>query len=235
MDETPALAVVLDLDGTIVDTASDLAAALNFALAEEGLDVLGIDAVRGMIGDGTRALLERGLAAHARPVSPERFEELHDRLSEHYIAHIADGSVLYPEVAATLRRLSSGGARLSVCTNKPERMARAILVELGLSELMASLCGGDTCLTRKPDPEPLRTAIIRAGGDVRRAVMVGDSVNDVKTARALGIPVILVDYGYTDIPASELGADAVVSRFSEIESVIKDMELVDSTETRTSR
>jgi phosphoglycolate phosphatase len=215
----PDFTLVFDLDGTLADTAADLAAALNAALAAEGLPAQDLAAVRGMIGDGTLALLQRGIAASGGEVPPTRMHELHERLLDYYAEHVVDSSVLYADVAATLARLAGAGFRLSVCTNKPEALARAIVDRLEVATLFASLCGGDTCRARKPDPEPLREAILRAGGTPERALMVGDSANDVRTARAAGVPVVLVDYGYTDIPARELGADRVVGAFAAIEPV----------------
>ncbi len=217
--------LVFDLDGTLVDTAPDLVSALNVALRLEDLHPLTPAAARNMIGNGTRVLLERGLEAHARTVSPERFEALHEALLAHYTAHIADESRPFESVEDTVQAFREAGARLAVCTNKQERLSTLLLRELNLLDAFSAVCGGDTLPVRKPDGRHLSGTIAHAGGSIERAVMVGDSINDLKVARAAGVPVILVDFGYTEIPAQDLGADAVISRFADLHTTLRRLNL----------
>jgi phosphoglycolate phosphatase len=219
------LTLVFDLDGTLVDTAPDLVSALNVALRLENLHPLSLAAATNMIGNGTRVLLERGLDARARTVSAERFETLHDALLAHYTAHIADESRPYEGVEDTVQDFRDAGARLAVCTNKQERLSTLLLREINLLHAFDAVCGGDTLPVRKPDGRHLSGTIARAGGRVERAVMIGDSINDLKVARAAGVPVILVDFGYTEIPARDLGADTVISRFSDLRPALQRLNL----------
>jgi phosphoglycolate phosphatase len=202
--------VVFDLDGTVADTAPDLAAALNRTLAALGRPQVPPDSVRSLIGHGARALLRRGLAA-----SGDAPEELVERgypiLLDFYSAHICDGTRPYPGIEAALDRLRREGAAVALCTNKPERLALRLVEALGWSGRFRAVVGGDTLARRKPDPAPLLEAIARAGGG--RAVLVGDSIVDAETARAAGIPFVAVSFGFSDRPVEALGADAVIDGF----------------------
>lgn len=214
------LTVVFDLDGTLVETAPDLLDALTVALAEEGAPPLPYDQGRGLIGAGARALVERGLAAADRKVTKARVDQLHAKFLEHYSAHIADKSAPYPGCLAALDRLKADGARLAVCTNKVEGLARQLLDALGLTDRFDAIVGGDTFSTSKPAAEPLLGAIARAGGDPTRAVMVGDSSTDVDAAKAAKIPVVVATFGYTEIAARDLGGDALFDHFDHLDAAI---------------
>ena len=208
--------VVFDLDGTLVDSAPDLVDALNVVLARIGLSSIAYGEARNMVGGGARKMIERGLAAEGRCVAPAELDRLVVDFIGHYALHIADRSRPVAGAADALDRLAQGGCRLAVCTNKLEWLARRLLDALALSQLFVAICGPDTFGLQKPDPDFLRSTILRAGGAPEQAVMVGDSISDVSMGRAAGIPVVAVDYGYTDTPAAELGADRVISRLADL-------------------
>ncbi|MCX7931299.1 MAG: HAD-IA family hydrolase [Rhodovarius sp.] len=181
---------VFDLDGTLVHSAPDLAAALNRRLAAAGLPPLTVAEVQPMIGDGARRLLERGFAARGAKVPP-------DALAAFLADPALEGGPLtapFPGMAELLERLAAEGWRLAVCTNKPEGPARALLGRLGLARHLRAIGGGDSFAVRKPDPAHLLLTIGAAGGG--RAVMVGDHQNDMLAARGAGIPAIFVGWGY---------------------------------------
>lgn len=205
--------LVLDLDGTLVDTAPDLLATLNVILVREGYPPIGLEQVRTMIGAGAKALLQRGLAAAGDEVSAARLEALFADFLDYYLAHVADESRLFPGAAEALDRFTEAGWRLAICTNKLEGLSRALLQALGVESRFAAICGGDTFAHRKPDPRHLSMTIAQAGGDAACAVMVGDSLTDIATAKAARIPVIAVPFGYTDVPVDQLDPDTVVDHF----------------------
>jgi phosphoglycolate phosphatase len=213
--------LVLDLDGTLADTAPDLGATLKFVLAEEGLAPIRLDDIRSMIGAGARALLERGLAANGETPPSARIDALYDRFLSHYTAHIAHETRLFPGAEAALERFLRDGWRLAVCTNKLESLSLALMRALGIAERFSAVCGGDTFRFKKPDPRHLTATIARAGGDPATAVMVGDSGTDIATARAAGVPVIAVDFGYTEIPVARLQPDVVISHFDELYEAVR--------------
>jgi phosphoglycolate phosphatase len=212
--------LVFDLDGTLVDTAPDLVGGLNVAMALEGLDPISVQEVRRIVGGGVRVMLARGLEERGHTVPKSRFEELAAAFLAHYEIHIADESRPYPDVAQVLDRLAAAGNTLAVCTNKPEKLSLLLLEALGLRSRFAAICGADTFPVRKPDPLHLIGTIERAGGDVTRAVMIGDSRADRDVARNAKVPCVLLDYGYTDVPAKELGAEAVVSHFKDVPEAV---------------
>ena len=221
-----AITLVFDLDGTLADTAPDLMAALNFVLTREGVAPLPVEAARRLLGAGGRALIQRGFAEAGRKIDADTLERLFVDFLAHYNAHIADGTALYPGVAAALDRFAAAGWRLAVCTNKMEKSSKLLLGKLGVRDRFAFVCGQDTFGVGKPDPKPFVETVRAAGGDLAHAVMVGDSKTDIAIARAAGAPVICVDYGYTDVPVAELGPDRVVSRFDAVFDAV--VELVDA-------
>lgn len=205
--------VAFDLDGTLADTAADLAAALNHALAAIGRDRVPAESVRGLIGHGGRALLRQGLAATGA-ASEALVEENYPVLLDYYSRHICEATRPYPGLDAALDAIEAAGARVAVCTNKAEGLTRALLDALGWRDRFAAVVGGDTLAMRKPDPAPLREAVARAGGG--RAVLVGDSITDAETARAAGVPFVAVSFGFRDRPLDALGADAVIDRYEDL-------------------
>jgi phosphoglycolate phosphatase len=205
--------IVFDLDGTLADTAPDLAVALNHVLAEMGREPVPADSVRHLVGHGARALIRRGLAVTGE--SDERLvEEGFPLYIDYYRANICSGTRLFPGLEAALDSLAARGAALAVCTNKQEELTRLLLDALGCRSRFQALVGGDTLAVRKPDPAPLREAIARAGGG--RAAFVGDSIVDADTARAAGIPFVAVSFGFSDRPVSALGADSVIDDYGEL-------------------
>jgi phosphoglycolate phosphatase len=212
--------VVFDLDGTLVDTAPDLVATLNTIFAREGLPPVAYAAARNMVGGGARAMIERGLAAEGRAAAAGDLDRLVGAFIEHYAEHIAERSRPFPGLEASLDALAGQGCRFAVCTNKLEWLSVRLLDRLGLAGRFAAICGPDTFGVRKPDPELLRRTIIRAAGRTDRAIMIGDSVTDIATARAAGIPVIAVDYGYTETPVEQLGPDRVVGGLAELPDAV---------------
>ena len=205
--------LVLDLDGTLAETAPDLIAALNFVLASEGIEPMPVASARWLLGAGGRVLIQRGFAQANRPLDAATLETLFARFLSHYNAHIADHSTLFPGVLESLDRFAAAGWRLAVCTNKLEASSHLLLGKLGVADRFAFVCGQDTFGIGKPDPKPLLETIRKAGGRPDRAVMVGDSRTDIDTAKAARVPVVAVDFGYTDKPVAELGPDRVISHF----------------------
>jgi phosphoglycolate phosphatase len=212
--------VIFDLDGTLVDTAPDLVATLNAVLHGVGLSPLPFAAARNMVGGGARALIERGLAAEGRSLEAPELERLYREFLAHYTAHIADRSRPFPGVEAALAELERGGCRLAVCTNKLEGLSIKLLDAFGLTGRFAAICGADTFAVAKPDPKILHGTVARAGGRLAQAVMVGDSATDISVARAAGIAVIAVDFGYSETPVAELGPDRVVASFAALPEAV---------------
>jgi phosphoglycolate phosphatase len=219
----PAATVVFDLDGTLVDTAPDLVDTLNVVFAREGLPPVPFATARNLIGGGARRMIERGLQAEGRSYTPTEIDRLFARFIDYYAAHIADRSRPFPALEAALDSLAADGARLAVCTNKLERLSVRLLDALGLAHRFHAVCGQDTFGVQKPNPEFLRATIRRAGGDAAWAVMVGDSANDIDAARAAGVPVVAVDFGYTETPVSRLNPDRIISGFSALPAAVRDL------------
>ena len=215
----PGATVVFDLDGTLVDTAPDLIGALNVVLGERGLAPVPVEAARHLVGRGGRVLLRRGFADAGAQMPDGEADALFARFLDAYRARIAQESRPYPGVEAALDALAQAGARLAVCTNKPGDYARLLLDALDLSRRFAAVVGADDVLARKPDPRHLLDTLARAGGDPGRALMVGDSEADAAAARGAAVPVVLVSFGYTETPARELGADAVIDGFDALPAV----------------
>lgn len=215
--------IVFDLDGTLVDTAPDLLRALDFALEHEGLNPPEDHEARNFIGAGARAMIERALAHSRIQFSKEKVDAIFRQFLAHYEDHIADHSRPFPGLEHALKRLAAEGALLAVCTNKMERYAVKLLGELGLAGHFAYVAGGDSFAFRKPDPRHLTQTIERAGGNLDRAVLIGDSETDVITAKAAEIPVIAVSFGYTDIPPAALGADRLIHKYEDLPAAAMDL------------
>jgi len=209
-------ALVFDLDGTLVDSAPDLHRSLNAVLAEQGRTPVSLADIRSMVGDGAAKLVERGFADTGAPVEPAAMPGLVQRFLVHYSAGRHALTPAFPGVVETLRLLRERGYRLGVCTNKPYAPTMEILETLGLTGLFAAVTGGDSLPVRKPDPGHLLGTLDLLGATADRAVMIGDSANDVAVARAAGVPAIVVRYGYTRTPVEELGADAIITHFAEL-------------------
>lgn len=212
--------LVFDLDGTLVDTAPDLIDTLNVVFVREGMPAVPYDAARNLIGGGARAMIVRGIEAEGRTVAPDKLDRMFADFLAHYCAHIADRSRPFPGLVDALDALAAHGHRLAVCTNKLESLSLLLLKALDLAPRFAAICGQDTFGVQKPDPEILRRTIAAAGGDPRHAIMIGDSQTDILTARAAGIPVIAVDFGYSEKPVSEFGPDRIIGHYAQLPQTI---------------
>ena len=215
-----AFTVVFDLDGTLVDTAPDLVATLNAVFAREGFAPVPYETARNMVGGGARRMIELGLKAEGRTLAARDVDRMFDEFITYYAAHIADHSRPFPGLTGALDQLAARGARFAVCTNKLEGLSRLLLDTLGLSARFEAICGQDTFGVHKPDPEILRRTIMQAGGSLERAVMVGDSATDIDTARAAAVPVIAVDFGYTETPVAQLGPDRIIGHFDKLPGAV---------------
>lgn len=208
--------IVFDLDGTLVDTAPDLVRALNETLDLEGLPHVPLERVRRMVGQGARVLIERASSLANVSFSAERLDQLTRAFVEFYRADISRHSTVFAGVEDALQTLADMGAKLAVCTNKRTDLSQQLLDALALSHRFSAIVGADAVTQRKPHPEHFRAAVTRAGGVVRRAVMVGDTAADVAAARGAGAPVALVRFGYCDEDVERLGADVLLDRFSDL-------------------
>ncbi|MBI2713745.1 MAG: phosphoglycolate phosphatase [Rhizobiales bacterium] len=216
----PAQTIVFDLDGTLIDTAPDLVDTLNVVFAREGLPPVPYETARNLIGGGARAMIARGIEAEGRVFAPTKLEQMFVDFIEHYSAHIADRSRPFPGLVDALDALASRGCRFAVCTNKLERLSVLLLEQLKLAGRFDVICGQDTFGMQKPDPEVLRRTVAAAGGHLQDAIMIGDSATDIRTARAAGIPVIAVDFGYSERPVAEFGPDRIISQFAQLPAAI---------------
>jgi phosphoglycolate phosphatase len=212
--------LVFDLDGTLIDTAPDLVDTLNVVFAREGMAPVPFDIARTYIGTGARTMIVRGAEADGRELPPAKLDQMFADFLAHYGEHVADRSKPFPGLTDALDELAAAGHRFAVCTNKLERLSLLLLDALALSHRFDAICGADTFEMRKPDPEVLRRTIKAAGGDPQRAIMIGDSATDIRTARAAGVPVIAVDFGYTERPVAELGPDRIISHFAQLPAAV---------------
>lgn len=210
------LTIVFDLDGTLVETAPDLIRATNHVLGIAGLAPVEPAAIRPSISFGGRAMIVRGLELHRAKLTDTEIDGLLATFLDHYAANIAVESHAFAGLETALDTLADRGARLAVCTNKREGMSRLLLETLGLAGRFAAIAGRDTFAVHKPHPDHLTGAIRLAGGDPALAIMIGDSDTDIKTARAAGVPVIGVPFGYTDVPMRDLGPDLVIAHYDEL-------------------
>jgi phosphoglycolate phosphatase len=194
-------AVLFDLDGTLLDTAADIARALNRTFAERGWAPLPVSEVARMIGRGSPILIERAAAAGGHVLNDADQAAMVERFFDHYGAleesNDSDAKA-YPGAAEALRILHDAGMPVAVVTNKQQRFARGLLQRLNLMNCIDAVVGGDTCERRKPDPQPLLFACESLAVPPSEALMVGDSVNDVRAARAAHIPIVCVPYGYNE-------------------------------------
>ena len=214
------LTVVFDLDGTLIDTAPDLADTLNVILARKGLAPIPYAKARTMIGGGARRMIEAALTFDKQEFTAADIDPLFKDFVTYYAAHIADRSRPFPGLVEALDHLSAQGCILAVCTNKLECLSRLLLDALSLSSRFSAICGQDTFGVQKPNPVILQRTIEQAGGSVTRAIMVGDSATDIDTARAAKVPVVVVDFGYTEIPVTQLGPDRVISHYADLPAAV---------------
>jgi phosphoglycolate phosphatase len=212
--------IVFDLDGTLIDTAPDLIDTLNFTLRQHGLPTVPYDEARPLIGGGAKTMIERALILEGRSATTADVDALYAPFVAHYAEHLADRSRPFPGLLPVLDQLGAAGRRLAVCTNKLERLSKRLLGALQLGDRFAAICGQDTFGVQKPNPQMFRATVARAGGEPARAIMVGDSLTDVRTARAANVPVVAVDFGYSDVPVATLGPDRIISSFADLPAAI---------------
>jgi phosphoglycolate phosphatase len=215
--------IVFDLDGTLVDTAPDLVDTLNLILAGQNLPPVPYDEARRLIGGGARRMVARALEADGRPTEGAHLDRLVAQFLAHYSDHIADRSRPFPHLTTALDQLAALGCAFAVCTNKTEWLSVKLLDTLGLSARFRAICGQDTFGVMKPDPAILLGTIERAGGRPDNTIMVGDSETDIATARAANIPVVAVDFGYTEIPLTDLAPDRLISSFAALPDAVRDL------------
>jgi phosphoglycolate phosphatase len=207
--------IVFDLDGTLVDTAPDLTNALNDVLTRRGHAPVEAETIRACVGHGARIMIEEALR---RTSASDDVDRMLAEFLIHYEANIANDSRPFPGAVAALEGLAAGGAKLAVCTNKREYLSRRLLEELDLARYFAGIAGRDTFAVSKPDPGHLTGVIALAGGNPSRAVMVGDSETDIRTAKAAGVPAILVSFGYATSPLDGFAPEAVIDHFDQLET-----------------
>jgi phosphoglycolate phosphatase len=213
---SPPPVLVFDLDGTLVDTAPDLLGTLNAVLAEAGHAPVEEAIARTMIGRGARMMLARGFAARGVDLDAAGLDRANARFLDLYEARVAAMSRPFPGVEDALDRFAAAGFRLAVCTNKYERLSRLLLDALGLSDRFAAIAGQETFGVSKPHRDHILKTVAAAGGSPEDAVMVGDSITDIDAARAAGVPVVAVSFGYTDIPVRDLAPDRVIDAYDEL-------------------
>ncbi len=222
----PVSAVVFDLDGTLIDSAADIATAIGRTLISFGRPVLGTEAVRGMIGDGAGTLIQRAFAATGPALDAPGGPSLPAVMPvflDHYAAVPVTRACLYPFARALLAGLRADGVRLGLCTNKPEHITRSVLRALALDHTFDAVAGGDTLAYRKPDGRHLTWVLDRLGSPLHGSIMVGDSRADIGAARQAGVRVVAVSYGYSSVPAVDLGADAVIGSLDALPAVLEQL------------
>lgn len=212
--------VIFDLDGTLVDTAPDLIDSLNHAIAAAGLAPTTYDDLKHLVGHGARVMIKRAFALREKPLSEAELEPLYERFIAYYLDTMPGQSAPYPGIVPALERLTAAGFTLAVCTNKTTVLALPLLEKLGLAHHFSVITCGDTFEWRKPDPRHILGTVEKAGGHPDRSVMVGDSINDIASARNANIPSVGVTFGYTDVPMTELGPDVVIDSYDELDAAL---------------
>lgn len=217
-------AVVFDLDGTLIDSAGDIAGALNAVLATRGLAPFPVERVKQMIGGGIPKLVERALLAHG--VSRDALLPLAQDFIRVYGENLTVETKIFDGGLEVLDRLAAEGRKLGICTNKQHDLTVRLLDELSIADYFGIVVGERIGAPKKPDAAPLHAVLSGLGVTPERAVMVGDSSADVGCARAAGMPCILLTHGYSTVPARELGADLVIDRLADIHGAIAELALV---------
>lgn len=213
---------VFDLDGTLVDTAPDLLDSLNYTLQETGVGPVPEHGFHTVVGHGARAMIAKAFANARKDLPKDLHEQLFSRFLEHYGTNIPGRSRPYPGVVDAMDRLQAAGFLLAVCTNKTEALSKRLIGALGLAPRFGAICGLDTFGYCKPDPRHLYDTIAQAGGDPDMAIMIGDLRTDIDTAKAAGIPVVAVDFGYTDTPVSAFDPSRIISHYDELTVALAD-------------
>ncbi len=213
--------IIFDLDGTLIDSALDVGAAVNRVLVEQGFEPIDDQTARDLMGEGGKAMVNKAFRLRGHELTEATLQRLTRRFVDHYRADPIGRTTLYPDVIEVVAALHAQNITMAVCTNKFEQPARVILDALGLGRYIGDVAGADTFAMRKPDPGHLLHLLRRLGRDHKRAAMVGDSIHDVQAAKAAGIPVIAVTWGYTIEPAASFGADVLIDRFSALPAALR--------------
>ncbi|TCR83958.1 HAD family hydrolase [Rhizobium sp. BK376] len=208
--------VVFDLDGTLLDTHIDLVESLNHTIAALDLAPLGYNDLTHLVGNGAQVMIERACKLRGYALKPDGLPALLERFISHYTDNIPGATKPYPGLIEAMDALKASGHRLAVCTNKLESLALLLIERLKLSHYFDSITGGDTFTVRKPDAKHLIGTVERAGGDLSRTVMIGDSINDILVARNAGVPSIAVPFGYSDVDVETLGPNHIIAHYSEL-------------------
>jgi len=213
--------VVYDLDGTLIDSAKDMQVAVSRVLADHGLPAVTEDDVRNYMGQGSKVTMGKAFAKYGRTLEDGALSAVTREFVRYYEADPVGHTTAFAGVSEVVARFARLGLRQGVCTNKFERPSRMILEHLNLMPPIADVAGADTFPVRKPDPKHILMLVERMGGSADRAVMIGDSIHDVHAAHGAGLPAVLVSWGYTDKPASELGAEQVIERFGDLPQALE--------------
>lgn len=214
---------IFDLDGTLADTAPDLVAALNHVLAQEGLPMADFTQARAYVGHGARVLIERAHTAHALTLSEAQATLLTEDFVAAYARNIAGGTVLFEGVLEAMHAMQQQGWRFAICTNKRQGLARQLLDALELSHRFEAISGGDSFAWRKPDGRHILSTMEAAGGTPGQVLMVGDSPPDVLAAKAAGVPVVAVRFGYANEPLEDLHPEALIDHFSQLPALAEQL------------
>jgi phosphoglycolate phosphatase len=215
--------VIYDLDGTLIDSAKDMQMAVSRVLADHDLPPVTEDDVRIFMGQGSKVTMGKAFAKNGRTLDDASLSAVTREFVRYYEADPVSHTVAFEGVAEVVARFGRLGLKQGVCTNKFERPSRMILEHLKLMPPITDVAGADTFPVRKPDPKHILLLVERMGGDPRRTVMIGDSIHDVEAAHAAGLPAVLVSWGYTARPASELGAEAVIEQFGALPDALEQL------------
>lgn len=213
--------IVFDLDGTLIDSAPDLHAALAHCFSERDFPFADLEQIRGIIGQGAKAMIAQSANLHSIPLNDDLLTDLHSSFLDYYVQNIANLSRPYPGIPETLDHAVRNSARLAVCTNKTQALAERVLQELRLIDIFAAVLGADKTTEKKPSPIHLQESIVLAGGKMEKAVMVGDSSPDGLSAEAAGIPFIFMTYGYADDASKALSPAASLDTAWELPAAIQ--------------
>jgi len=213
--------LIFDLDGTLIDSAPDIAHALNRLLGELGLRSLDIATVRSLVGDGAPELMRKAFTIAGGDIAPADIPPLFERYRAYYLENATRLTRPYPGVPETLAALRHSGHRMVVCTNKIQKPTLKILEFFDLMKFFGGVLGGDVTPARKPDPRHLLAALALVDGNPGEAVMIGAGINDARAAQAAGVPLLILDSGYGEIPARDLGGTMLLESFSEIPEALR--------------
>ncbi len=214
--------LIFDLDGTLIDTAPDLLDSLNHSLNIAGIEQADPSRLRGFVGHGARVMIERAFEAQNKPLSDSLLDELFGVFLKHYAGNMPGKSRPFDGVLDTISRFQEAGYVLAICTNKLESLATNLIGALQLNQHFAAIVGADTFTFRKPDPRHLTETIRLVGGDPKRSVLVGDSSTDINTGLAANVPVVAVDFGYSDKHVQTYGPTRIISHFDELTTAMAD-------------